>query len=142
MRQTKTLPSPKKTQTSPKKQPAKSTSMLPDSYLEILGSIEPTTQLQNEITEEDDDVAQLILDKQKTLARAMKAATDGDAEGASYLFRLHSKMVIHPPVLRSIPPPMIETKAAKSNLIDDESKIEDEKPFVENGITFVPGTYL
>lgn len=89
------LTSPKKATTSPsKKQPEKTASLLPDSYLEILGSETPIVNTNREVQEGEDDIAQMILDKQKTLTRAMKAATDGDSEEASYLFRLHSKMII------------------------------------------------
>lgn len=77
MRSIQGLPSPKKLPSSPKKQATRTKTILPESYLEILGSNEPLAQSSEEVGEEADEVAQLILDKQKTLARAMKAATDG-----------------------------------------------------------------
>ena len=136
--------SPKKLPPSPKKQATKSKSLLPDSYLEILGS-ETLVNTQKEKTVEPDEIAQLISDKQKTLVRAMKAANDGDAEEASYLFRLHATMIIPQsnPVtserrVKTIP--MTRKCHTHIDLTEEDKIDEEEKPFVENGITFMPGT--
>lgn len=77
----------------------------------------------------------------------MKAANDGDAEEASYLFRLHSTMVIPTQASQAI---TVDIQRPKANTTDrvvtkidltKEEAIEDEAPFVENGITFMPGEY-
>lgn len=142
------LTSPKKATTSPsKKQPEKTASLLPDSYLEILGSETPIVNTNREVQEGEDDIAQMILDKQKTLTRAMKAATDGDSEEASYLFRLHSKMIIPQAKKLSdvnskeISNSIVEKSQAKPQveIAIKTSNEHEEKPFVENGITFMPG---
>lgn len=70
----------------------------------------------------------------------MKAASDGDAEEASYLFRIHSKMMIQPPVSKTTQPPNTDFSTHTVELTKDELEIDDEKPFVENGIMFMPGT--
>lgn len=137
--------SPKKQPSSPKKQVTKSKSLLPDSYLEILGGEAPLN-VQNEKTIETNEVTKLVADKQKTLVRAMKAANDGDTEEASYLFRLHATMIVPQKVTatdeRRVPiVPIADRCVTWVNLTADEDKIdEDEKPFIENGITFMPGT--
>lgn len=140
--------SPKKTTSSPKKQSSKAVSLLPNSYLEILGSETPVGDANPETLDGEDEIAQMTLDKQKTLTRAMKAATDGDAEEASYLFRLHSKMVIpQSKKSSSVNPedgslsigrqvaPLPPTKAIDISNSDNQV----EKPFIENGVTFMPG---
>lgn len=95
-----------------------------------------------------DEQEQMIIDKQATLAKAMKAAKDGNAEDAAFLFRLHSRMII--------PKPATNTRAISNSttsevidLIDGNKNQsmptatvpieESEEPFVENGITFLPG---
>lgn len=112
--------------------------MLPDSYLEILGCDEPSTQAEKRPLDNEEEIEQLILDKQRTLSRAMKAATDGDAEEAADLFRLHSKMVIQPPV-KTTQPVKGEVSKPTTDLTSEDLGVDDEKPFVENGITFMPG---
>lgn len=116
--------------------------MLPDSYLEVLGSKDPFTQLTKEVIDEEDEVAQLISDKQKTLARAMKAATEGDAEEASYLFRLHSKMLVPSATSNTSQNHKVDVTITKVETQDVVLETDEEKPFVENGITFMPGTYI
>lgn len=119
-----------------------------DGYLEILGSTEPPTQSTTSVNQEEDELAQIIKDKQITLQKAMKAAQDGDAEEASYLFRLHSRMKIELPKRSGdrieTPDKAMETRAQEvmKNVIDLNLKETDgtEKPIVENGITFMPGT--
>lgn len=144
------MTSPKKATSSPtKKQQEKTSSLLPDSYLEILGSETPIVNSIRDVQEGEDDVAQMILDKQKTLTRAMKAAKDGDAEEASYLFRLHAKMIIpQAKKLSNVDPKDITTAIVKQTQtqlrpqvdVTISSTSDDvEKPFVENGITFMPG---
>lgn len=89
----------------------------------------------------------MIKDKQITLQKAMKAAQEGDAEEASYLFRLHSRMKIDLPkrtVERTesskktddVQAPTVKITSEDSASKDLES---NEKPIVENGITFMPG---
>lgn len=131
---------------SPRKQVSKSKSTLPDGYLEILGSDSLIDKSPKATVEETDDINQLISDKQKTLARAMKAATEGDAEEASYLFRLHSKMVIPQATETNRPAnPLpkasttLDTIATKIDLTRKDEATDDETPFMENGITFMPG---
>lgn len=142
-------PSNQKQPSSPKKQISKSTTIVPSSYLEILGNEAPTSNTDSNSRDNDDDVAQLVADKQRTLARAMQAAKDGDAEEASYLFRLHSKMTVNntPEINTVVIRKPAETKAVReSGTIDLTNDVvveqQDEKPFVENGITFMPGMII
>lgn len=115
--------------------------VLPDGYLEILGSTALQSNAGVNEPHDEGEQRQLILDKQITLNKAMKAAKDGDAEEASFLFRLHSRMSIansksvnstsgypkHPPL-----------KVAKVEVVKT-SVVKNERPFVENGVTFMPG---
>lgn len=113
--------------------------MLPNSYLEILGNKEPETTVRKDTSDEEDEVAQLILDKQRTLAKAMKAAQDRDADEASYLFRMHSKMIITQPTSKDKQSVAVETSKTQIEKDIPLGKGDDEQPFVENGITFMPG---
>lgn len=114
--------------------------MLPDSYLEILGSEEPSAPPGvDTTTDKEDGIAQLFLYKHRTLIRAMKAATDGDTEEASYLFRLHSTMVIPRLMKKTSLTQTVVIPAPQSDLANKELELDDEKPFVQNGITFMPG---
>lgn len=71
----------------------------------------------------------------------MKAASDGNAEDTSFLFRLHSRMVIPPQSndpTNNIPRTLLEPNIVP---IDESGAVvvDDKEPFVENGITFIPG---
>lgn len=86
----------------------------------------------------------MIKDKQLTLDKAMKAASDGNAEDASFLFWLHSRMIIPTKATKlnetSIPI-MSLAKDKLSTRVKEVCDKEDELPFVENGITFMPGKH-
>lgn len=142
-RQTKAILSPNKK--SPSKKSQIKDTMIPGNYFEILGSKDPGPSI-SQLPEEDvDDTQQLLLDKQTTLMKAMKAAADGNAEDASFLFRLHSRMSTSSAATvqtntkprEIIKLPMTSTSHVDLTSIDD--KAEDEFPFIENGITFMPG---
>lgn len=129
------------TSPSKKKSKDKTTPLVTTDYLEILGSnvTEPTRDVQDQIV--DDEREQLIKDKQATLEKAMKAASDGNAEDASFLFRLHSRMVIPPLTVDSLE--NVQRVTISPREVQREDTVitigEDERPFVENGITFMPG---
>lgn len=72
----------------------------------------------------------------------MKTATNGDAEEASYLFRLHSRMIRPLPSNASVSTEKLKTiiditkdESGEKTTLDDLN----EEPFIENGITFMPG---
>lgn len=129
--------------TSPLKKRSKdiATPLVTTDYLEILGSndTEPAREMRSQ--EIDDEREQLIKDKQSTLEKAMKAASEGNAEDSSFLFRLHSRMVI-PPLSDSISINVQRVRVKPDVMPSEVTEIaatNDEEPFVENGITFMPG---
>lgn len=76
-----------------------------------------------------------------TLNKAMKAAKDGDADEAAFLFRLHSRMGL--PVA-TVPTATVTSNNMTMRATSNSEKAlnisgEIEKPFVENGVTFMPG---
>lgn len=81
---------------SPSKRSREKSQAIPTDYLEILGSRapDPATSSQTVANNHDTDLEEMIKDKQVTLEKAMKAASDGNAEDAAFLFRLHSRMII------------------------------------------------
>lgn len=131
--------------TSPKKQSqtTAASKTVPDDYLEILGSAEPPRAPNPSINNEEGEIDQLKRDLEITLQKAMKAAQDGDAEEASYLFRLHSRMKVDLPK-RAVATTGIlkvsKNQEVEPNLTNDHAEdIDAEKPIIENGMTFMPG---
>lgn len=133
---------------SPKKQSqvAATSKTVQEGYLEILGSAEPSTTINSSVNNEDEELAQIRRDMQITLQKAMKAAQDGEAEEAAYLFRLHSRMKIElpkRPITTSSGFVNSESKQREQEQVTlSDTQVETgeiEKPIVENGITFMPG---
>lgn len=129
---------------SPSKKSKSKDVLISEGYLEILGSREPGPTISPMNDAELDDSQQLLIDKQTTLMKAMKAAADGNAEDASFLFRLHSRMTTSS---TSVTQPNTTVREVvelpkKKDYIDltiKDAHQPDELPFVENGITFMPG---
>lgn len=72
----------------------------------------------------------------------MKAATEGNAEEASFLFRLHARMIRPIPVKTNVPGIPAKTVlevSGEETITQTMTEGNDEEPFVENGITFMPG---
>lgn len=127
---------------SPSKKRAKdkTTQPITSDYLEILGSNVAEPRSDDRELNLEDEHEQLIKDQQVTLDKAMKAASDGNADDASFLFRIHSRMIIPP--LASVKSSIIPKTTASPTTVSKEvagPPVSDEEPFVENGITFMPG---
>lgn len=140
----KIVPATVNTSPSKDKSKDKTVQLVTSDYLEILGSNMKEPTVVNQELNLEDKREQLIKDKQATLEKAVKAASDGNTDDASFLFRLHSRMVI--PSLTSTQPdlastqPVVTTKVTLNQRSDHETTVgADEEPFVENGITFMPG---
>lgn len=77
----------------------------------------------------------------------MKAATDGNAEDASFLFRLHSRMIIPKPIRNERADVPATAGVVDSVEVDNQQTAKatvmpeelHKEPFIENGITFLPG---
>lgn len=77
----------------------------------------------------------------------MKAATDGNTEEAAFLFRVHSRMIIPTPTRSNVTDNLrevattdvggkVDNQKENTTVVPEE---ELEEPFIENGITFLPG---
>lgn len=92
--------------------------------------------------EPEDEERQFLLDKQLTLKKAMKAATEGNAVEASFLFRLHARMIRPIPVKAVIaerPTKIVIDVTGEESITQNVTEEGSEEPFVENGVTFMPG---
>lgn len=140
----KILQSPKKS-----KQAAVSTTLLPDSYLEILGSSgqsKVVAKTINSVDVEGSDHEQIEKDMKLTLDKAMKAAKEGDADEASFLFRLHARMkssstqaIRNEAVAELVTTPLAINDTSKDSIELIQNLVKEELPIIENGITFMPG---